>query len=246
MDRRWFYRAADVVAGPVSVAELRELLQSGAVSSETSVRPEGGEWATLAQMIPDLVAPSAPADVWTDRKPHPWRRYFARLLDNLLVGSVLWLSIGTIGYAVAPDAAAEVFGLFSGPGGKLLDAVATVALMIPAHALMIGLTGSSPGKWIFGVRVLRQGKAIGVPAAFARELSVWGRGMGLGVPLVSLFTLVSSYTHLTENGATPWDQGQRNAVVHRPEGGVQTALTLIGVAAVVVVAVLVQLNAALT
>jgi hypothetical protein len=90
-------------------------------------------------------------------------------------------------------------------------------IVIPFNALTIGLTGLSLGKWIFGIRVTRDGAPMGPLRALRREFAVFFKGLGLGVPLVSLFTLVGSYSALSDKRITPWDKAQKLGVNHRPE-----------------------------
>lgn len=105
----------------------------------------------------------------------------------------------------------------------------TVLLAIPGNAIMIGATGLSLGKWIFGVRVLRDGEPIGVAAALRREIAIWFRGLAFGIPLVSLFTLISSYNYLTTHRTTSWDKAQGFVVVHRAESSKATVGMVLGV-----------------
>lgn len=188
--------------------------------------------------------PPAPArkGAWTDRRPHQWRRYFARMLDNLTIGVVVWSTIAAVAYSVEPEAAQRFFGLFQKPiYGQVLDAMATLAVMIPVNAAMIGLTGLSPGKWVFGIRVLRDGKPIGPLAGFTREIRVWLMGIAAGVPLISLFTLITAFTHLGEYKATVWDEQQGNTVVHRNVNVLQVLLFIVGAVVILGVAVALRL-----
>jgi hypothetical protein len=113
--------------------------------------------------------------------------------------------------------AADLFSILDGPGGRIIDIVLSLVAAIPGNAAMIGLTGASIGKWIFGIRVMRDGKPIGFANALAREFKVWWRGLGAGVPLVSLATLAHAFRQLTDNRITSWDNDQSNTVVHRAE-----------------------------
>ena len=113
---------------------------------------------------------------------------------------------------------------------RLADAIVTVAAAIPLNAALIGFTGSSLGKWLFGVRVVGQdGRPIGFGKALLRELFVWVQGMGLGIPVVNLITFWLSYSRLEKNGATPWDEQSRHVVLYRPQGPGQIIGVVVGV-----------------
>jgi uncharacterized RDD family membrane protein YckC len=233
----WFYLEDGRKVGPVAEAELAQLFGSGRIAPAVSVQAEGeGGWSRLDERLPQItgapmaaparILPHAPPNSsWTDTSPHPWRRYFARMIDNALVGTVTWFVLGVLGYSLVPREMAQLQALIAGPGGVFLNILLTIAAALPGNALILGLTGVSVGKWIFGVKVVRpDGRPIGVAAAFGRELQVWVRGLAVGIPFVSLFTLVASYRSLEETRRAPWDRFGERLVVYRPAGLLSTAL----------------------
>lgn len=188
----------------------------------------------LEEPPPPAPPPLPPKGSWTDRGPHPWRRYLARMFDTLVVGSVTWFGIGAVMFVVAPFQAERFFAFFDGPLGQIADAMLTLAAVIPGNALMIGLTGVSIGKWLFGVKVVKpSGRPIGFVAAFGRELQVWFRGLAFGMPLISLFTLGGAYSQLKEDRASAWDPPRRRIVLHRPMNALQVILILLAVPALI-------------
>lgn len=225
----WFYRDGDMELGPTKGDELTALVRKGLVAGATPVRAAADSvWTTAADALPWLfAAPDAQpraAGGWTDTTPHPWRRYFARGVDNVIVGTLTWALIGMVAYAAAPAEADAFFKIFQGPGGQVFDMLLTLLAAIPGNALMIGLTGLSIGKWIFGIRVLKDGAPIGVTRALRREFAVWFQGLGCGIPLVSLATLLAARGRLEDQGVTSWDKAQRLSVNHRPESRMATLL----------------------
>lgn len=234
----WVYRDGDAESAPLTLDALATLVRTGVVDRDTDLRRDAeGDWRKAADAAPELFddplrAPSEATSVgsaWTDSRPHPWRRYAARGVDNLLVGVLTWGLIGIVFYAAAPEQANGFFGLLEQPGGNILDLMLTLLAALPGNAVMVGLTGLSIGKWIFGVRVLKDGRPIGVPAALRRELSIWMRGLAFGIPFASLFTLYRSYKALTERRITAWDKAQGLTVVHRRESPGTTAAMWIAV-----------------
>ena len=166
--------------------------------------------------------------VWTDTSPHPWRRYFARMLDTLANGCIVIFVVAMI-LAIAHYPTYEKFqaALDNKFGATIVTSLAAMSL----NALLIGLTGGSLGKWLFGVRVLRiDGSTIGFKAALKREVLVWVRGMGVGFPIVSLFTLVTAFNTLRKAGRSSWDSEMALKVVHRPNGAGQVIGIIVGFA----------------
>jgi len=187
-------------------------------------------------------APLAPPHRWTDTSPHPWRRYFARSLDlAFLALPCLLVLLYLLGVGLAltvPDRALQVARSLDEEWIPFLAYSLFVPATIPVLALMVGLTGGSIGKWVFGIKVLREdGRPLGFRRALVRELDVWVRGYGVVVPLVSIITMPMSYFRLTEKGKTVWDARQRNLILHRPWGPRDQAIALAVVGAMIVLSI---------
>ena len=114
---------------------------------------------------------------------HPVRRYVARMLDYTLISVLLFLLIFVV-FRVRPAA-------------KLLTTVLSYAapvLALPILAFILSKFGTTPGKWLMGLEVYSvYGGKMHFDAAFSRELEVFTRGYGLGIPLVSPIFEVINY-----------------------------------------------------
>jgi uncharacterized RDD family membrane protein YckC len=235
----WVYDGANGSSEPVTVEEIARLLSEGVITSDTLIRPSDViSWAPVLTWLPQLAPPAPPEPpkippvkgAWVDTKPHPWRRYFARAIDVVVVGGLTWAVIGIVFGLVNPAGAMAFFALFDGPGGRILDLILTLLATVPGTALMVGLTGLSVGKWLFGVKVVRRdGRPIGVLAGVMRELNVFFAGFGAGVPFVSLFTLINSFRRLTSDGHAAWDEPKRVVVLHRPMNALQVVLMCLAI-----------------
>ncbi|MBK8906921.1 MAG: RDD family protein [Rhodospirillales bacterium] len=172
---------------------------------------------------------------WLALPPTPWRRYGARMLDTSLNGSIMFLLIAVAFYAIAPASADEFFLFFEADGARIVDAVLTAIFASFLNGSLIGVSGFTLGKWIFGVKVTRlDGTKLGIGAGLSRDFTVLLKGLGLGIPVVALFTLWFSYKALSKNKSTSWDQG--NYIVwHRPSGTSQYVLNVVGILLTVIV-----------
>jgi hypothetical protein len=54
--------------------------------------------------------------------------------------------------------------------------------------------------------------------AINRAMRVWVQGLGVGIPLVSMITVLLAYTGLRALNATSWDEAGGTQVLHRPLG----------------------------
>ena len=168
---------------------------------------------------------------WGDTEPHPWRRYFARQLDTVICGvfgevAVLWAVL-----AINPELGGRIAHVLV-TTNVFLQAPIIVALAVIPNAVLIGLSGCSIGKWIFGVRILKaDGRPIGVLKGLERELRVMVIGLGLGIPLLSIIAMIASMMGLGAKGATGWDRSMKLVVAQRPNQFGQVVLSVIGVCA---------------
>lgn len=228
VDSGWMYwDEGGAEAGPFGLEDVAGLVRSGAIAPTTGMRRTSEvAWRSAAALLPDLFpdhVAAPPADGWTDLRPHPWRRYLARMFDAFVVGSLVWTLIGIIVFSVAPAQAGPLFRVFDLPGGQFLDIILTQVVVAPFNAVAIGLTGLTFGKWIFGIKVTKDGRPIGIGRALRREASVFLFGLGLGIPFASLFTLIGSFSELKDERVTRWDKAGKFTVTHRPESRLATA-----------------------
>ncbi len=255
-DEEWFWMDGNSVRGPNSSDQLIELSRRSEVSSETSAWRLGSEeWRPLGELIPAIrvIPPPLPVQqtsvpssdrssepsrehevsdpAWSDNAPHPWRRLGARMFDNTFNGG---LTIFTVAFLISLLDTKLYEVIFTEIGSnRAIDAIFTVLAAIPLNALLIGTTGTTLGKWIFGVKILDQNRVtIGFIPALYREGAVWAKGMGLAIPIVSLVFIWSAYRQLSSTGATSWDANSKYIAVHRREGMTQNIATAIGIAAI--------------
>lgn len=224
MPKRWFYLEHEQALGPFAESELRVRLRRGELDAGVRAWHEDASgWWPLGE----LLQASAPPAI--DTRPHPVHRYLARLVDVGLFGLAAMSALSLLLYAIAPAWALRLSeGLATTPG-RALDLLLTIALSGLVAAVPLGLSGSTPGKWLFGIQVLDEdGHPIGLARALRREAQVWVHGLGLGIPLLSLLTLGLSYRRLMHSGQTRWDASMGLSVRHRRLSLAQVLAALAG------------------
>lgn len=140
--------------------------------------------------------------------PHPWVRYFARVFDLYVFVVVLGFVSGFLGLSL---------GVSSSPLVANLEwTIAAIVLWVPFESLWLCLCGTTPGKWLLGVSVRSaDGKKPSFGRAFQRSLLVATEGWGLGIPVLSLVTLIRGSRTLDSTNTTPWDLQANTTVHHR-------------------------------
>ena len=169
--------------------------------------------AAMGVTQPDLTIGRLPG--YTNA-PHPWRRYFARIVDLLL-----YVIIGTIALEIAFP------GRLDGANDRLVGIAVSIAA-VPIETVLIALFGTTVGKALLATRVLTaQGTYIGFGHSFSRAVNVLVRGQALGVPIVGFITQVVQYRNLVDEGVATYDRGKLWHVVHGPIGARQIAAVVV-------------------
>jgi len=183
----------------------------------------------VLQASPDTrIPPSSPEKP----KVRPWIRFWARTFD-IILSSIL------LGFAAGYFYPEEFLQLLSKPGGEMLAGLAFLFAWVFIEPILLGAFGTTPGKWLFNIRLVPP-KKYGKPGiispqtdkpdystALSRSFDVWWRGLGMGLPLVSLFTLLFAYKKLSKHGQTTWDQKGGFTVVHERLGVVKLLFAVI-------------------
>ncbi|NIN70415.1 MAG: DUF4339 domain-containing protein [Gemmatimonadetes bacterium] len=141
------------------------------------------------------------------REPHPWRRWFARIVDMTIAAFVLGIVVGI----VAPEA--TIFD------NSLGTSILVLLVWMVAEPFVLTHFENTPGKALLNIRLKTvEGRSLRLDQAFQRSARVWFFGLGAGVPIVSLVTMVSAYNKLTKEGITSWDRVGNFSVTHGPIG----------------------------
>jgi len=237
----WYYVKDGSQMGPVHENELRKLFGSGNLAPETLVWSDTmADWtpASETEAFRNAIALSRPPafegsppplprgptvqvvdlDVPEDREVpqiRPWVRYWARMVDLSLAGFVFGA-----GFLIAvPAAVAMPDVLF----GMLL-----MFVWVFVEALLLSSWGTTPGKWLLATRVRDSaGRVLTFSEGLKRSFSVWLRGLGLGIPLVALVTLIVAHGKLKKDGVTTWDRKGGFVVSHRKIGALRIIIVIL-------------------
>lgn len=144
---------------------------------------DAGPWLKRLEEAPVSERFSPPKD----EKPmpaapfrHPWRRYFARSMDVSLYGLVI-LAVLLLGF----HAPVEI--MTSRVMGLLLGWLANLPMLL-LEPFMLSRWGTTPGKAIFGIKVLDpEGEKMSLLQARRRTMEVFAKGMGYGIPFYEIY-----------------------------------------------------------
>jgi hypothetical protein len=135
---------------------------------------------------------------------HPWIRLFARNLDGIFS---IYPFIVLLAYFFP-----AILDL-----GPITYSMLLLFVWIFAETLFLSTWGTTPAKWLFNIQIrTHDGKKIRPVIAFKRSVKVWFFGWGGGVPIVSIFTLISAHSTLHRLKVTSWDHSEKLIVLHKP------------------------------
>ncbi|MFH0994866.1 MAG: RDD family protein [Pseudomonadota bacterium] len=157
-----------------------------------------------------------------DRKPSrsfpSMPAWLARFLARSVDGIIFALMLGYI----------EAFRLFQHPvAGWPVYIFFGTLLWAFVEANLLSSIGTTPGKWLLGIRVITHlGNKPVLLEAFKRSLGVWWYGLGAGcVPLMPLMMAVNCI-RLMKKRPTRWDRKGRFVVTLIPRGYLRTSVLL--------------------
>jgi len=130
---------------------------------------------------------------------HPWRRLFARTLDyNLYLLPLELLCL--LGFRLNPASA----------GGRIATSVSAVlayVLMLCIEPVLLHFFGTTPGKWLFGLRITNyDGTHLTYEEGIRRTWNVIRYGYGYGAPFYNLYRQWKCYNLCLDGEEQPWDE----------------------------------------
>lgn len=185
--------------------ELTEPVLGSAPPSMPALPPEEDPYSPPRSQG-EPAAPPSPINLAFLNEPlaGPWRRFFARQIDLLVVGFPI---AALVSAAIATQSVAYAFWVQK-PGNDVLYGLAIIPVVLIAEALLFAVIGTTPGKALLGVKVRTlSGEKPGLAAYLGRLVGVYFQGFGMGIPIVILFTMGSQYNRLSRRESASYDQG---------------------------------------
>ncbi|HOE19220.1 MAG TPA: RDD family protein, partial [Syntrophorhabdaceae bacterium] len=142
----------------------------------------------------------------------PWVRYWARTFDIYLLITIIGYPFGYLIGSTFPSFVNDVLAEF-------VFALILVFIWVFIESFLLITWGTTPGKWLLNVTITSPtGETLFFFEAIYRSFSVWWRGLAIGFPIVSLFTLINAHGKLKREGLTSWDRDGGFVVSHKKIG----------------------------
>ena len=131
---------------------------------------------------------------------NPWLRFLARMVDYAL----FFMALFAISWGRIESASIVPFEYF---------------LWIPVEAAFLRWLGTTPGKWLLGIK-LQQGRILRLDyiTALRRSFNVWFRGLGMGIPFINIICMLVAFQRLKLFKITSWDRDDHIHVSYRNIG----------------------------
>lgn len=209
---------ASTLPAPVPLAPVA----AATIIAPAPVIPTGAPAPVLPAPAPEpqpiQQRPPVPIAMPAFDAPRPWRRWAARWIDETLA-LIVWTALLAV---LAPFAAPTMLTRL-----VLFFAIFPAAFVVIEAAMLYGF-GATPGKALFGVIVREpDGAVLSFGRALHRSFRVFVQGIGMGLPILSLCTVLSAYFSLHDGGVTAWDRAGHFSVTHRPIGMAQRLTALL-------------------
>lgn len=225
MMKQWYYFDGGQQRGPIPEDQFVLLFQDGSLPGTTLVWTEGlKEWAqakNIDNLVPSSLNPPPPPVMpgptafapppiqeYFPSGPQirPWVRYWARYFDVILFALLAGMVLGFI-YEPALEMNDTLLGIL------------LVFVYVFVEPCILSSWGTTPGKALLKVRLRKSnGKKPNYREALSRSFNVWIRALGLGIPIIAIFTQIYAYKRLTKAGITSWDRDGDFRISHQVIG----------------------------
>jgi uncharacterized RDD family membrane protein YckC len=193
----WYLHEGSQRIGPVCDEALRVMAASRRLAPGTLLWCEGMTAAAAASNIEGLFAPEV-----SPALAPVWRRYWARMCD-ILIAVVVVIFIA----ALLRPSFFDEGGAFAGETGDRVLGILALPLALLLDAAFYWSFGNTPGKAMAGIRTVREdGERLSLSQTVNRNLGLWVHGLGLGIPLISLFTLAKSHRKGRTGAPCRWEE----------------------------------------
>lgn len=231
--KQWFLiLEEDKKEGPFTFAELKQKKERGEIQENTQIWSEKfGEWIPYSEILEkelyyrdtpiteeseSTVSFDEEKKIAKERSPRPWVRFWARMIDY----SIFFGIISAVGVGL---------DFFPAPSSPFLLLMLLIFLWVWIESFLLATWGYTPGKWFLKVKIRRREdqQKISFPESMERSLSVWFLGLGGGIPIISLITLIVANVKLSNLGIATWDKRGGFIVEHEKIGFFRAFLTII-------------------
>lgn len=158
----------------------------------------------------DMPRHSAPPELVEDTVPKvtaPWRRFFAREID-LTLNSLLWSTFLALVIGINID---DSWSMYPSVSFMILSLIGSLfitnILLLVVEPLFLTFTGTTPGKFCFGLRVTANGgRRLTYREALRRTWDVLRKGYGLFIPIYWIVRLYKSYKACKNDEILYWEE----------------------------------------
>ena len=162
-------------------------------------------------------------------KNHPFRRFFARTIDILLIGLLMFMLFSYVIGLTFPGFIDSYMKFLENPIGV---GIAMYLLWIPTEALFLHFIVTTPAKCLFGFYVKSNlGENISFKQSLKRAFQVFVYGEGFGIPIITLFTRLNSYRRLVKKGRTSWDSNVESFIFYEKWSAIKIVASVLAVLA---------------
>ncbi|MFD2262252.1 RDD family protein [Lacibacterium aquatile] len=199
----WYVPVGENRWEPYDSIAIERMLSFGAITLKTPLWREGMDGAAPLETFDELLDNMRGdhrlglVDVVATTYAGAWRRFFARLIDLALVLIPALFLIASFTDFFDRGVSARLTTT------SVLLTLLAVLLEVP----VLAWSGSTPGKWLMGVKLRRQnGSRIDFRGLVRRNLRLWYYGLGAGIPIAMPFTLWFSRERGNAGELVRWDE----------------------------------------
>ena len=193
---------SDALSQQIETLEQQISESRRAVDICTQIKSSGTSFDNLdpTYYLDEMAKEAKPQPVrefrWTQLL-HPWKRFFSRWIDEAILSALLFFILAVV-FRIRPING----GIYS----LLQWAIVIHLLLIPVEAVLLHYFGTTPGKYMFGMRVESvNGCNPDLQDGLRRGWAIVQYGYGFTIPFYSVWRLIKSWWDSKDRGYTDWD-----------------------------------------
>lgn len=215
---------------PVIISTLKSLEKKMPASENRSTPSQSKERDARTSLPLPSSNPTekSTSNLSSTRNVRPFMRFWARIFDYMLLNLLVWFVFDRPQIPPIPSDVDNMLDFFRKLDEMIPREEQIRIIMIQSgalfvwnfvEALLISSFGTTPGKMLFNIRVIRKnGIRLSYSEAMGRAVFVWFLGIGLGIALLQFMAMTFSLFYLLNRGETLWDRTLKTQVQHRPLG----------------------------
>tara|TARA_R110000765_G_scaffold195825_11_gene301322 strand:+ start:173 stop:880 length:708 start_codon:yes stop_codon:yes gene_type:complete len=179
----------------------------------------------------DVYSPKIEASSRQRNIAGPWRRFFARIFDVWFFIILVCMPLLFAWAYYSPYTYLSVM-----PQNEIVLSMGLIFAAFIIDSIAYDCFGNTPGKALLGLKLCKPNNEKYSPKEYlGRNLGVWWGGFALGIPVLSMVSMIIQYRRFKKSGYTLYDVDKKGTVIVEGKSIFKTAIFILLLISMVVI-----------